>query len=387
MIGDYLAYVSAVVQDVEGVASILESEFQLPRSDLTVGSSGRRAPVFSVGQTGLALFEMGDEFVGGAERRGVHHLAVAVDGMVSAAMEAGSLGVPSRSAGPEWGLGGAQRMLLDPQATGGVIVYLSERLNLPSGDAGQVERIDHIGVASEDNNLAVEVFARRLGWAVESTQTDTEISQPFESFTSDKYGVTYRAGQPRVVGGVRVAFVTIGDCDLEFLQNIDPDSSASVEHGRPGKHQPGPRRNHPFHRVPRARSAPLGPQGEGHQRTADTVGKRRPDVDRPCRPPGQPPRSNRLRPPRQPRRPAGALGATRGGVTGRAWLILFLIVGLRTWEARYGRNQNSDWQTGATPGKGDGKSRISTPSPPLTGYRVRVATTLNLPWPSGTLNV
>ena len=234
MIGDYLAYVSAVVQDVEGVASILESEFQLPRSDLTVGSSGRRAPVFSVGQTGLALFEMGDEFVGGAERRGVHHLAVAVDGMVSAAMEAGSLGVPSRSAGPEWGLGGAQRMLLDPQATGGVIVYLSERLSLPSGDAGQVERIDHIGVASEDNNLALEVFARKLGWTVESTQTDTEISQPFESFTSDKYGVTYRAGQPRVVGGVRVAFVTIGDCELEFLQNIDPDSSASVEHGRPG---------------------------------------------------------------------------------------------------------------------------------------------------------
>ena len=31
-----------------------------------------------------------------------------------------------------------------------------------------------------------------------------------------------------------MAFVTIGDCDLEFLQNIDPDSSASVEHGRPG---------------------------------------------------------------------------------------------------------------------------------------------------------
>ena len=125
-------------------------------------------------------------------------------------------------------------MLLDPQTTGGVIVYLSERLNLPPGDASQVERIDHIGVASEDNNLAIEVFVRKLGWTVESTQTDTEISQPFESFTSDKYGVTYRAGQPRVVGGVRVAFVTIGDCELEFLQNIDPDSSASVERGRPG---------------------------------------------------------------------------------------------------------------------------------------------------------
>ena len=71
MIGDGLAYVSVVVRDVEAVASILERDFQLLRTNCTVGSSGKRAPVFSVGGTGLALFETGDEFVGGAERTGV----------------------------------------------------------------------------------------------------------------------------------------------------------------------------------------------------------------------------------------------------------------------------------------------------------------------------
>ena len=234
MIGNGLAYVSVVVRDVETVASILERDFRLQRTNCTVGSSGNRAPVFSVGGTGLALFEIDDEFVGGAERTGVHHLALSVDGPVSAAMAAAEVGLPTLSAGPEWGLAGGQRLLLDPKATCGVIVYLSEALALPAADSTEVERIDHIGVASEDNRLALDVFSHKLGWPVESTQTDAEVSNTVESFTSDKYGVVYRTRQPEFVGGLRVGFVTVGDTDLEFLQNLDPRSHGSVEHGSSG---------------------------------------------------------------------------------------------------------------------------------------------------------
>ena len=65
-----------------------------------------------------------------------------------------------------------------------------------AGVRDHVERIDHIGVACEDNRAAGAVFTGRLGCPVESTQTDFEIAQAIESFTSDKYGVVYHSRPP-----------------------------------------------------------------------------------------------------------------------------------------------------------------------------------------------
>jgi hypothetical protein len=125
-------------------------------------------------------------------------------------------------------------MLLDPDATGGIITWLSEPIDLPEPVRTTVQRIDHIGVASDNNSNFLEVLSRRLGWPVESTQTDVEISQTSESFTSDKYGVIYRSRQPEFIGGLRVAFVTIGDCELELLQNFDPNAHGEVQRGHAG---------------------------------------------------------------------------------------------------------------------------------------------------------
>ena len=231
MIGNGLAYVSVVVRDVEAVAEMLTRDFKLEASMMTVGSSGSRAPVFPVGETAIALFEIGDSFVGGAERTGVHHLAVSTDFPVSSGFDAAEKGIPMLSDALEWGLGGTQRLLLDPRHTRGVITYLSEPLNVPKPDPEIVERIDHIGVASSDNDDARDVFTSRFGWELESTQTDAEVAQVVESFTSDKYGVAYRPKSAELVGGVRVAFVTIGDCDLEFLQNLTPQGTGPTERG------------------------------------------------------------------------------------------------------------------------------------------------------------
>ena len=237
MIGTGLAYVSVVVRDVESVAAILERDFLLPKSDQCIGSTSRQAPVFAVGQTAVALFELGDPFVGGAEKSGVHHLAVSTDDPYNAAREAARNGLPMISSKSESGLGGARRLLLDPEKTGGVITYFSEPLTLNATDAGPIERIDHVGVASQNNREALDVFSHDLGWPLESTQTDAQFSTVAESFTSDKYGVTYHTRQPELLGGLRVAFITIGDCDLEFLQNLDQGFGGEVQRGRPGSTQ------------------------------------------------------------------------------------------------------------------------------------------------------
>ncbi len=242
MIGTGLAYVGVVVRGVDAVADILERDFQLPRLRCAIGSTGRHAPVFPVGRTAVALFELGDPFVEGAEKTGVHHLAVSVEDLEGAGRQAARNGVPALSTQPETGLNGAKRLLLDPNATGGVITYLSEPLAIKvsnNGHVAPVERIDHIGVASRDNSQATEVFSRRLGWPVESTQTDAEMSTIVESFTSDKYGLTYHARQPEFVGGLRVAFLTIGDCDVEFLQDLDQEKAHHIPAGSNQRGQPG----------------------------------------------------------------------------------------------------------------------------------------------------
>ena len=236
MIGNGLAYVGVVVRDVSTVAGILERDFALPRGTCEIGDTGRRAPVFPVGQTALALFELGDPFVGGAEKTGLHHIAVTVEGLVGRVLDAAELGLPAVDVEPEPGLDGVRRVLLDPSATCGALVYLSDLLPLPveSTQDRDVERIDHLGVASADNAEAVEVFARKMGWPIESTQTDVEISTKTEAFTSDKYGVVYRNHQPEFIGGLRVSFITVGDLELEFLQNIDPASVGIVDYGHAG---------------------------------------------------------------------------------------------------------------------------------------------------------
>ena len=237
MIGTGLAYVSVVVRDVEAVAAILERDFQLPRSEHPNGSTGRQAPVFAVGRTQVALFETGDPFVGGAEKTGVHHMAVSANDLENEARDAAERGLPALSSQPEAGLGTARRLLLDPKSTGGVVTYISDPLAVKATEDGPVERIDHIGIASEDNASAVEVFAHRLGWPLESSQTDAQFSSVFESFTSDKYGVTYQTQQPELLGGLRIAFITVGDCDLEFLQDLHQGSSGEVQRGQPGNTQ------------------------------------------------------------------------------------------------------------------------------------------------------
>ena len=228
-----LACIAVVVDGPERVAAVFERDLGLPRTE--VSAPGGAVPWIAVGASAIALFGHGHAFVGGAARSGVHHIAIESSDPAARAIECGFAGACVTP-----GLGGGGQVELAARDTCGIATRLCEPIeaDTSAGASAHVERIDHIGVASEDNRAAGAVFTERLGCPVESTQTDFEIVQPIESFTSDKYGVVYHARPPEPIGGLRVSFLTVGDCELELLQPFDPRRSGrradGPERGAPG---------------------------------------------------------------------------------------------------------------------------------------------------------
>jgi catechol 2,3-dioxygenase-like lactoylglutathione lyase family enzyme len=220
-----LAAVVAVSQDPEAARALLAGALGLPRA--TIGFAGARIEVLLVGQAALAIVPPGHDLADGAPRPGVRAIALAVPDPPAAAA-----GLPH---GPlrEW-LGASAAVALDPAATAGVRTVLTTPLGLAPAGGPLVERFDHIGIASADNAAGIAAFHDRLGLPLESRQTDMEVSIAVESFTSDKYGVVYHTRPPVPAGGLRVAFLTAGDCDLELLQNFDPAQGGEVRHDTPG---------------------------------------------------------------------------------------------------------------------------------------------------------
>jgi catechol 2,3-dioxygenase-like lactoylglutathione lyase family enzyme len=226
MLADQIAYVALVAND-PAAAGVFERHFGLPRHELS--SAAGSVPVFALGRSALALFPPGHPLVDGETKPGVHHIALGVDNLDAAAASAS----PADSATAP-GLGGRRIRRLARDTTVGVRTVLTERLGLAPHAEGPVQGIDHIGVASTDVREDEAVFCGQLGFVVESRQTDMEVSIAVESFTSDKYGVVYHSRTPEPVGGLRVTFITVGDCELEFLANFDPRRGGEVHRGQAG---------------------------------------------------------------------------------------------------------------------------------------------------------
>ena len=227
MDGFGLAYVALASRDVPAAERLLGTLLGLPREDVTVGA--RRIPAFALGESAILLLAPDDPFLGEGARPGVHHIALSAEDPGGAAR---ALGLRASTAGDA--PGGGESLALDPARASGVRVRLSRALGLGVGRSDAAERIDHVGIASADNEAAVGVFCGPFGLALESQQTDMEVQIAVESFTSDRYGVVYHTRPPVPVGGLRVAFVTVGDCELEFLQNFDPGRAGHVRHGAAG---------------------------------------------------------------------------------------------------------------------------------------------------------
>ncbi len=217
-----LAYLALVVDDPQAAAARFEKDFGLPRRDVKCGGSS--VPLIPVGATALALFAQADPFLGPDPKKGVHHLGLCAANPEAAARAAGLPAAGSLSRG----LDGRAQISLAAPATCGVRVRFTEPLGLAPARCDLVERIDHIGVASADNKGAREVFIDRLGCIYESQQTDSEVETLAENFTSDTHRYIFHTRPSRLVGSVRVTFITVGDCELEFLQDLTTDVNADA---------------------------------------------------------------------------------------------------------------------------------------------------------------
>jgi methylmalonyl-CoA/ethylmalonyl-CoA epimerase len=231
-LGKDLAYVALVVNDSETTARVLGRHLGLKHNDIDDGA-GQRVPVFAIGESALALFPQGHPGVGGETRPGVHHIALGVDHLDDGLAVADKAGVPVIGK-PEAGLGGRRRVALAPEQTAGIRTWITERVSIDRAKAPLIERLDHLGIASADNQAGIAAWTHRLGCPIESQQTDMEVMIPVESFTSDKHGVVYHSRAPIPVAGLRVAFITVGDTDLELLQNFNPNQTGVVDHGSSG---------------------------------------------------------------------------------------------------------------------------------------------------------
>lgn len=225
-----LAYVTVASVDVERTAHVLSVHFGLPRSLHLPDAKAPPIPLYAVGETALAVVPIGDPFINGDTRPGVHHVVFASEDPESAAAQAATR-LDCKVATAEPGLDGATRFALPPAATEGVKVYFSKPVSMDRSRGGcrHVERIDHLGIVSADTQRAIDVFHRRLGLTLESQQVDVETLLPFESFTSDKYGIVQHNREPVFCGGVRSAFITAGDCELEFLQDYSPLGPGEID--------------------------------------------------------------------------------------------------------------------------------------------------------------
>ena len=215
MPGYEMNYLALAARDVEAACRFLGDSLGLARRDVPL--EGRNIPFFGVGKSAVALFEPDDPYLEEPRFAGVHHMALETDDPAATAAKHG-LTVTDEGVGPD----GKKFVTVEPKETVGIRTRFIEPLEIPSVDS-PAYKIDHLGIATDDNDATVRVFTDNLGCPIDSTQTDVEIRHVTESFISDKYGAIYHSRPPEILGGLRDVFINIGDCELELLMDYDPD--------------------------------------------------------------------------------------------------------------------------------------------------------------------
>ena len=220
-----LAYIAVSSRNPSALHKLLSECLQLDYFSLDTPDASIDA--YGVGDTALAVFPVGSMFLS-KDKPGVDHLAFSTRN----AKDAASLFI--NDAKHSSGINGAQQIQVPEELTQGVFSRFTSIANLRGNRTEFVERMDHIGIASNSNIIAESIFSGKLGLPVESRQTDMEVKVSMESFTSDKYGVIYKTRPPETMGGLRVSFITIGDTELELLENFNDQHRAEITHGTPG---------------------------------------------------------------------------------------------------------------------------------------------------------
>ena len=220
-----LAYVAVSSRDPNALHKLFSECLQL--ESFSINTPDGAIDAYGIGETALAVFPAGSTFLS-KDKPGVDHLAFATEN----AEESASLFINDVKHSD--GINGLKQVQIPEEFTQGVFLRFTSLVNFCGTSTQFVERMDHIGIASSSNILAESIFVKKLGLPLESRQTDVEVKVAMESFTSDKYGVIYKTRPPETMGGLRVSFITIGDTELEFLENFNNQHSAEIAHGTPG---------------------------------------------------------------------------------------------------------------------------------------------------------
>ena len=224
-----LAYVALSTSDPESLSGFLTDD---------LGLTGRSLPhpdgpisIFAIGESHLCVVEQGHQFLDLPETTGLDHMAlVSTESELSSV--AGSLGLEAmqcQSVVADW-----QEIRIAQNSTCGTGLRFCSDLGSQAASSDWLERIDHIGIASNDAKIEEELFHNRLGCKVESRQTDYETQLAVESFVSDRYGIVQHQRPPQQVGGLRVLFLKVGDCELEILSELDSNPPLSIDRHHPG---------------------------------------------------------------------------------------------------------------------------------------------------------
>ena len=231
MAGYALTYLALATRDVEAVCRYFGDALGLARTDAKL--AGGTVPFFGIDKAALGVFDPENSYLDDPRLPGVHHMALGTEDPKATAARH-NLSVVKEGIGPC----GKNFVSVERSATCGIRTRFIEPLAVPVRES-RVERIGHLGVASTDIAKNIRVFVEELGCHLESTEIDIEIHNVTESFISDKYGVFYHARPPEILGGLKGAFVTIGECDLEIMQDYDTANHPLDQLGEAGGNTKG----------------------------------------------------------------------------------------------------------------------------------------------------
>lgn len=221
-----LRHVGVSAGSLDDFCQVMEDAFRLK-----VRPEGADRATVNLGKQRLVVTQASEENMSDArKRRGLDHLVLAApdpDALAERLADAGLL-LDQRTEGRR------TRFVLSPDAWSGVPIQVTDAADLDDyhDPDRNVVGIDHIGVATRDNELVRHRFCDLLRLEVESLQTDTEATFRVEQFTSDKYGVRVASSQSGSVTGLRVMFVTLGDFELEFLQDLRANAESGASSGQ-----------------------------------------------------------------------------------------------------------------------------------------------------------
>ncbi len=224
-----LAYIALSTADSECLSVFLGDGLGLENRSISHPYGSFQ--LFSIGECYLCVVKQGHGFLNCPNKTGLDHIGLSVseNDLPTIAESLNLQADPVQVVANNW-----KEVKIAQSVTCGTAVRFCCNLDIQPATSEWVHRIDHIGIASANISDEEAFFHKHLGCQIESRQTDYETRLAVESFVSDRYGIVQRQRSPEQVGGLRVLFLNVGDCELEVLAELDSKPPRLIDRHEPG---------------------------------------------------------------------------------------------------------------------------------------------------------